>query len=330
MTRRDAPRPVPSTEQFQPVSVRMAPADRAPRPGLATSRSLGRSRTSQPPARSSASGPGRRPCSRRRATSTPGGGDAGRQELPTSSASTAGRRDGGVPAGDGGRLVISYTPQTPLLRDPDRRAGGGRPVSCSLALVLLFRTDWLRRSRPGARPTHALPAAPSPARGGCAHGRCSLVRRRGCSPACLPSSAVLVAALSARRPRLRWLALGLLLAGPSPAAAQLVDRTAAALRRRRPARGTGFCRRPDVAAPAAAGRRAVTGAPRRSDLGVAIAVAVLVLGPLLLRRGFVLRGDMVFVPRQPWKDTWLGTRRLGGAVRARRRVRVRGHPRRAG
>ena len=48
------------------------------------------------------------------------------------------------------------------------------------------------------------------------------------------------------------------------------------------------------------GRRAV------SDLGVAITVAVLVHGPLLLRRGFALRGDMVFVPRQPWKDTWLG------------------------
>ena len=48
------------------------------------------------------------------------------------------------------------------------------------------------------------------------------------------------------------------------------------------------------------GRRAV------SDLGVAITVAVLVLGPLLLHRGFALRGDMVFVPRQPWKDAWLG------------------------
>ena len=48
------------------------------------------------------------------------------------------------------------------------------------------------------------------------------------------------------------------------------------------------------------GRRAV------SDLGVATTVAVLVLGPLLLHRGFALRGDMVFVPRQPWKDAWLG------------------------
>ena len=43
-----------------------------------------------------------------------------------------------------------------------------------------------------------------------------------------------------------------------------------------------------------------------SDLGVAITVAVLVYGPLLLHRGFALRGDRVFVPRQPWKDAWLG------------------------
>ncbi len=50
----------------------------------------------------------------------------------------------------------------------------------------------------------------------------------------------------------------------------------------------------------------MTGRRALSDLGVAITVAVLVHGPLLLHRGFALRGDMVFVPRQPWKDTWLG------------------------
>lgn len=41
------------------------------------------------------------------------------------------------------------------------------------------------------------------------------------------------------------------------------------------------------------------------DAALSLAVAVLVLGPLLLHRGFALRGDMVLVPHQPWKDTWL-------------------------
>jgi hypothetical protein len=40
-------------------------------------------------------------------------------------------------------------------------------------------------------------------------------------------------------------------------------------------------------------------------------VAVVVLGPALLEPGSVLRGDMVFVPRQPWKPAWLG---LDGSV----------------
>ena len=35
-------------------------------------------------------------------------------------------------------------------------------------------------------------------------------------------------------------------------------------------------------------------------------LAVLVVGPLLLGRGFGLVGDMVFVPRQPWKPAWYG------------------------
>ena len=38
-------------------------------------------------------------------------------------------------------------------------------------------------------------------------------------------------------------------------------------------------------------------------LGVLV---VLLSGPVLTRRGFVLRGDMVFVPRQPWKPGWYG------------------------
>lgn len=42
-----------------------------------------------------------------------------------------------------------------------------------------------------------------------------------------------------------------------------------------------------------------------------LVVAVLLLGPALLAPGTVLRGDMVFVPHQPWKDAWLG---LDGSV----------------
>ncbi|HWJ11627.1 MAG TPA: hypothetical protein VNS46_19765, partial [Nocardioides sp.] len=55
-----------------------------------------------------------------------------------------------------------------------------------------------------------------------------------------------------------------------------------------------------------AGLRAV--AP---DLAVSAAVALAVLGPLLLGSGFWLIGDMVFVPDQPWKPAWLG---LDGAL----------------
>lgn len=47
------------------------------------------------------------------------------------------------------------------------------------------------------------------------------------------------------------------------------------------------------------------------DLAVTTAVAVAVLGPLLLGSGFWLVGDMVFVPEQPWKPAWLG---LDGAL----------------
>ena len=53
-------------------------------------------------------------------------------------------------------------------------------------------------------------------------------------------------------------------------------------------------------------------APRTRVAGVvSLVVAVLVLGPALLAPGTVLRGDMVFVPHQPWKDAWLG---LDGSV----------------
>lgn len=42
-----------------------------------------------------------------------------------------------------------------------------------------------------------------------------------------------------------------------------------------------------------------------------VVVTVLVLTPLLVGRGTALRGDMVFVPDQPWKPAWLG---LDGSV----------------
>ncbi|MFC6153234.1 hypothetical protein [Nocardioides yefusunii] len=50
------------------------------------------------------------------------------------------------------------------------------------------------------------------------------------------------------------------------------------------------------------------------EIAVALAVVVVVLGPVVLRSGFVLVGDMVFVPDQPWKDAWTGAD--GGVPRA--------------
>lgn len=55
-------------------------------------------------------------------------------------------------------------------------------------------------------------------------------------------------------------------------------------------------------------------APQVVGLAVSLVVAVLLLGPALLWPGTVLRGDMVFVPHQPWKDAWLGLD--GGIPRA--------------
>lgn len=46
--------------------------------------------------------------------------------------------------------------------------------------------------------------------------------------------------------------------------------------------------------------------PALVDLATSSAVALVVLAPLLLGGGFWLVGDMVFVPRQPWKSAWLG------------------------
>ncbi|MDT0201313.1 hypothetical protein [Nocardioides sp. AE5] len=42
------------------------------------------------------------------------------------------------------------------------------------------------------------------------------------------------------------------------------------------------------------------------DAALAAVLAVLALGPAILLPGYVLVGDMVFVPDQPWKSTWLG------------------------
>lgn len=45
---------------------------------------------------------------------------------------------------------------------------------------------------------------------------------------------------------------------------------------------------------------------RLADAALSLAIGFLALGPFLTGRGFALRGDMVFVPHQPWKDAWLG------------------------
>src|SRR3954454_3921744 len=53
----------------------------------------------------------------------------------------------------------------------------------------------------------------------------------------------------------------------------------------------------------------MSGRARRPDArsGAALLLlAALALGPILVHRGYALVGDMTFVPRQPWKSTWLG------------------------
>lgn len=52
----------------------------------------------------------------------------------------------------------------------------------------------------------------------------------------------------------------------------------------------------------------------RHDLVLPLLLAFLVLAPVVLHRGYTLRGDMVFVPDQPWKLSWLGLD--GGVPRA--------------
>lgn len=47
------------------------------------------------------------------------------------------------------------------------------------------------------------------------------------------------------------------------------------------------------------------------DAVLSVVLALLVLGPLEISRGFALRGDMVFVPHAPWKGAYLG---LDGSV----------------
>ena len=52
--------------------------------------------------------------------------------------------------------------------------------------------------------------------------------------------------------------------------------------------------------------RGLTMRDRVADAALSAVIGLVVLGPFLLHRGFALRGDMVFVPHQPWKDAWLG------------------------
>lgn len=58
------------------------------------------------------------------------------------------------------------------------------------------------------------------------------------------------------------------------------------------------------------------GLPRvgATDVAWPLLLTLLTLGPLLVRPGFWLVGDMVFVPHQPWKPEWLGLD--GGLPRA--------------
>lgn len=44
----------------------------------------------------------------------------------------------------------------------------------------------------------------------------------------------------------------------------------------------------------------------RLDLAWSLLLSVVILGPLLTSTGYVLHGDLVFVPFQPWKPAWLG------------------------
>lgn len=45
---------------------------------------------------------------------------------------------------------------------------------------------------------------------------------------------------------------------------------------------------------------------RAWPLGWGMLLAAVILGPALFLPGYTLRGDMVFVPHQPWKSAWLG------------------------
>lgn len=51
-------------------------------------------------------------------------------------------------------------------------------------------------------------------------------------------------------------------------------------------------------------RRLITG--RWLDLGWSLLLTAVILGPLWTSTGYVLHGDLVFVPDMPWKSAWLG------------------------
>jgi hypothetical protein len=50
---------------------------------------------------------------------------------------------------------------------------------------------------------------------------------------------------------------------------------------------------------------------RAAAAAATVVLGIVVLGPAVLSRGYVLAGDMTFVPDQPWKSAWLG---LDGSV----------------
>ena len=151
-----------------------------------------------------------------------------------------------VAEGDGGRVVISYEPQARYLvllvgglvvagAVPARGAGAAVPDPSGAP-----------GRDPGARASRMPCRGSSPRRWGLLTAGL-LVVRAGCSPVSPAVVGVLVAVLrlpgAGRLGALRWLALGLMLAGLCLTAAQLVDRSPAALRRRRPADGHRVLRR---------------------------------------------------------------------------------------
>ena len=182
---------------------------------------------------------------------------------------------------------------------------------------------WSCCSAPGSRPWCRCPStAPTSAQ--------RLTRREwglrtaaflvaGCLFRASPPPSALSWCAVGRRTWARWLGIGLMLASVALTAAQLVPAARLRFDVADVLAGTRFLRDPDVAA-SAAGPAVMTGRRAVSDLGVAITVAVVVLGPVLFpRRGFALRGDMVFVPATMEGRLARARRRQARLVRGRGR-----------